>query len=124
MTLLWLCTQGCTALHLAAHNGHTKAAASLAKAGACDVDAVDSAGRTALHHAAALGHDGVVQALWARGCSVQAEDVDGWTGACPLLRCMLAAVRRSTTGALYTPSMPCGHLDLCGCSVQAEDVDG
>ena len=78
------CMQGCTALHMAAHSGHAKAAACLAKAGACDVDAVDSTGRTALHHAAAQGHDAVVQALWARGCSVQAEDVEGWTGAAAL----------------------------------------
>ena len=80
----WQCMQGCTALHMAAHQGHVKAACWLAKPGGVDVDAVDNSGRTALHHAAALGHDGVVQALWARGCSVQAEDVHGWTGA-PLL---------------------------------------
>ena len=77
------CLQGCTALHMAAHQGHVKAACWLVKPGAVDVDAVDNSGRTALHHAAALGHDGVVQALWARGCSVQAEDVHGWTGAAP-----------------------------------------
>ena len=76
--------QGCTALHMAAHQGHGKAVCWLAKPGGADVDAVDSNGRTALHHAAALGHVGVVQALWARGCSVQAEDVHGWTGAAGL----------------------------------------
>ena len=55
-------------------------AARLCRAGACDMDAGDGMGRTALHHAAALGQEAVVVELWARGCSVQAVDVDGWTG--------------------------------------------
>lgn len=76
--------QGCTALHMAAHQGHAETATRLCKADGCDMDAGDGMGRTALHHAAALGHDAVVQELWGKGCSVQAVDIDGWTGMHPL----------------------------------------
>ena len=72
--------QGCTALHMAAHQGHAEATARLCKAGSCEVDAGDGMGRTALHHAAALGHEAVVTELWAGSCNVKAVDIDGWTG--------------------------------------------
>ena len=66
---------------MAAHQGHAETTAKLCRAGACEVDAGDGMGRTALHHAAALGHEAVAVELWARACSVQAVDIDGWTGA-------------------------------------------
>jgi ankyrin repeat protein len=44
-----------------------------------DINAADNRGRTALHGAALLGFDEVVQALAERGADLRAEDNDGYT---------------------------------------------
>lgn len=77
--------QGCTALHVAAHRGHTGIVQALGKLKYVEVNAVDNEGRTALHHAAATGHHNVVSELWALGCALELTDCYGWTGTVMML---------------------------------------
>lgn len=72
--------QGATALHMAAHRGHTSVVQALGKLKSVEINAVDNNGRTALHHAAAKGHHNVVSELWALGCALELTDCVGWTG--------------------------------------------
>ena len=72
--------QGLTPLHMAAHQGQAEVVSRLCRVPGNEVDAIDSQGRTALHHAAALGHDDVMMELWARGCNIEPADLAGWTG--------------------------------------------
>lgn len=74
--------QGCTPLHVAAHQGHAYAVSRLARAHGCEINAADEKGRTAMHHAAGLGHNAVVMELWARSNTASLEAVDhiGATG--------------------------------------------
>lgn len=74
------CLQGLTALHMAAHQGHSSIAAQLCRMAGVEVDAVDHAGCTPLHHATALGHDAVVMELWSKSANVDIADANGWTG--------------------------------------------
>lgn len=53
--------------------------AALARTPGAQLDAPDLQGRTALHLAAARGHSGPVNELWARGAAVDACDLHGWT---------------------------------------------
>lgn len=102
--------QGCTALHFAAHAGHAAVAASLCRAPAIEVDAVDMWGHTALHHAAAKGHADVVEVLWPKGCNMEVVDSGGRT-------------------ALHFAA-EAGHTDvvsklvIAGCHVQKHDNEG
>ena len=74
--------QGCTPLHVAAHQGHAYAVSRLARAHGCEINAADEKGRTAMHHAAGLGHNAVVMELWARSNTASLEAIDhiGATG--------------------------------------------
>ena len=77
------CSQGATALHVAAHQGHSHLVQALGKVKHVELNAVDNNGRTALHHAAAKGHVGVVSDLWTLGCNLELTDNLGWTGGRP-----------------------------------------
>lgn len=66
---------------MAAHQGHAGIVAQLCRnTPRVDVDAVDHAGCSALHHATALGHDAVVMELWSKSANVDMADANGWTG--------------------------------------------
>ena len=65
---------------MAAHQGHAVIVNQLCRVGRIEVDAVDNAGCTSLHHATALGHDGVVMELWSKAANVDLADANGWTG--------------------------------------------
>ncbi len=75
--------QGTTALQAAAREGWVEVVAVLAGHPQCQLNSVDIAGRSALHWAAAYGHEDVVNELWCRSAEVQQEDRGGWTGALP-----------------------------------------
>ena len=77
--------QGLTALHMAAHQGHSVIVNQLCRVARIQVDALDNAGCTPLHHATALGHDGVVMELWSKSANVDLADANGWTGSCVTL---------------------------------------
>jgi len=81
MELLTPCfCQGATALHAAAHQGHSHLIQALGKVKHVELNAVDNNGRTALHYAAAKGHNAVVSDLWTLGCNLELTDNVGWTG--------------------------------------------
>ena len=82
--------QGLTALHMAAHQGHSVIVNQLCRVASVGVDALDHAGCTPLHHATALGHDGVVMELWSKSANVDLADANGWTGSCATLWSLLA----------------------------------
>ncbi len=81
--------QGLTALHMAAHQGHSVIVNQLCRVARVQVDALDNAGCTPLHHATALGHDGVVMELWSKSANVDLADANGWTGSCATLWSLL-----------------------------------
>lgn len=68
----------CTALHLAAEEGHTVVVKALIKAGA-DTDARDRLQKTALHDAARNGHLEVVETLIKAGSDPSVKSTDGST---------------------------------------------
>ena len=72
--------QGLSPLHMAAHQGHAVIVNQLCRLPRVEVDALDNAGCTPLHHATALGHDGVVMELWSKSANVDLADTNGWTG--------------------------------------------
>lgn len=65
---------------MAAHQGHAVIVNQLCCMARVEVDALDNAGCTPLHHATALGHDGVVMELWSKSANVDLADANGWTG--------------------------------------------
>ena len=65
---------------MAAHQGHSVIVNQLCRVARVEVDALDNAGCTSLHHATALGHDGVVMELWSKSANVDLADANGWTG--------------------------------------------
>ena len=65
---------------MAAHQGHAVIVSQLCRVARVEVDALDNAGCTPLHHATALGHDGVVMELWSKSANVDLADANGWTG--------------------------------------------
>lgn len=65
---------------MAAHQGHAGIVNQLCRVPRVEVDAVDNAGCTPLHHATALGHDAVVMELWSKSANVDLADTNGWTG--------------------------------------------
>ena len=65
---------------MAAHQGHAVIVNQLCRVPRIEVDALDNAGCTPLHHATALGHDGVVMELWSKSANVDLADANGWTG--------------------------------------------
>ena len=67
-----------TSLHLACSSGDVGKVESLCDLGA-DIDAIDSAGQNALHHALYSGHDAVAQCLVLRGIAVNLPDNSGYT---------------------------------------------
>jgi ankyrin repeat protein len=71
-------SDGWTALHQAASDGHEAIISQLLAAG-IDVNATDSDGWTALHQAASNGHEAIVSQLVAAGIDVNATDSDGRT---------------------------------------------
>lgn len=73
--------QGTTALQAAAREGWVEVVAVLAGHLKCQLNSVDIAGRSALHWAAAYGHEDIVNELWCRSANVQQMDHGGWTGA-------------------------------------------
>uniref|UniRef100_W5N3E2 Retinoic acid induced 14 n=1 Tax=Lepisosteus oculatus TaxID=7918 RepID=W5N3E2_LEPOC len=73
---------GSSPLHLAAKNNHQECALKLIQQSKCVIEALDSTGKTALHHAAAIGSVPIVQLLCEHKCPVNIKDVDGCT---PLL---------------------------------------
>ena len=75
-----LLVQGLGPLHMAAHQGHAGIVNQLCRLPRVEVDALDNAGCTPLHHATALGHDAVVMELWSKSANVDLADTNGWTG--------------------------------------------
>ena len=65
---------------MAAHQGHAVIVNQLCRVPRIEVDALDTAGCTPLHHATALGHDSVVMELWSKSANVDLADANGWTG--------------------------------------------
>ena len=59
---------------------HPQVVAVLCRARGVALDARDHLGRTPLLVAAAMGAEGVVAELWARGAAIDCPDVHGWTG--------------------------------------------
>jgi ankyrin repeat protein len=70
---------------VAAHQGHSLLIHALGKMKHVELNAVDNNGRTALHYAAAKGHNAVVSDLWTLGCNLELTDNVGWTGELPYL---------------------------------------
>ena len=86
-----------------------------------EVDALDTAGCTPLHHATALGHDGVVMELWSKSANVDLADTNGWTGqhspapVPSLPKCIFLIA--------FLPIKPSkGHLQLSLCMVAITSV--
>jgi ankyrin repeat protein len=72
--------KGITAIMVTAGRGHVRVVARLMEQlGREGLEARDEAGRTALHHAAGLGQEGVVGLLLASGVESDREDGDGMT---------------------------------------------
>ena len=69
---------GCTALHVAAGDGHTAVVEKLLEKGA-EVNVPDNKGRTPLHVAASNGHTAVVEKLLEKGAEVNRLDNKGLT---------------------------------------------
>lgn len=70
---------GWTPLMRAVHADHADAVHALLASTRVDVGATDDTGKTALHHAAAIGSVELVRALLARGASIRERDRDGRT---------------------------------------------
>ena len=68
---------------MAAHQGHAAIVNQLCRVARAEVDGLDNAGCTPLHHATALGHDAVVMELWSKSANVDLADANGWTGDSP-----------------------------------------
>ena len=97
-------------MHWAARGGHAAAVAAITRTPGVDLDAADAHGHTPLHVAAALGHAGVVQELWAKGACIDPPDCFGWRP--------LHYATRHGHGAVSA------HLIIAGSHVQAYDDDG
>ena len=75
----------------------------------------DSAGWSALHWAAAMGHEKVVELLLAKGCNVDVEDWDGGTPLCAAVRCgrkQTAMLLLSRGADIEVTALPGRHTPL------------
>ncbi|KAK7874073.1 hypothetical protein R5R35_004619 [Gryllus longicercus] len=96
-------------LHRAVLEGGEGALEAALAAGACDLDARDRLGRTALVQAASLGRGGAVDALLARGCDAGRRDaLLGWTA----LRFASAGAHLDAAERLLQAGASAHHLQL------------
>ncbi|XP_072013004.1 ankyrin repeat domain-containing protein 27-like [Amphiura filiformis] len=89
--------RGCTAMHMAAMNGHLHVAEVLRKKGA-DVNATDYHGSSPLHLACQKGHQKVLLFLLDQGAKLNPEDNDGNT---PLHLCCANGHEECVSALLY-----------------------
>lgn len=70
---------GCTALHWAAHGGHTECVRILLSVPGVQIDVVNKLGDTPLHESAWKGHGDIVRMLLAAGADKSVKNKDGKT---------------------------------------------
>ncbi|XP_035661835.1 osteoclast-stimulating factor 1-like [Branchiostoma floridae] len=89
---------GCTALHWAAHGGHTECVQELLKVPSIRIDQQNKIGDTALHNAAWKGHADVVELLLNRGARPDLRNQDNKLASELATEPQTAAILKRRTG--------------------------
>lgn len=118
-------------LHATARNGHSSVARFLIAEARCDVNAVDSFGRSALMHASSRGHTAVVSELLRQGADTSLVSCAGYNAAedaaaagdIRSLKTLLTGSEGSATGKCLLLSSANGHVGIVEFLLQRTALD-